>query len=101
MKPLKLCLSHKQEWKQSHYSEENCDYCKLEKKLAKIEAPVNIKAVMQPFITANNILIKEIEDLTKALQPFANYACDPPCGCHNCIAKKTIESLEVKCEIFM
>lgn len=28
---LNLCLGHKQEWKQSHYAEHNCDYCRLEK----------------------------------------------------------------------
>lgn len=30
---LDLCKDHKQEWKQSHYAEHNCDYCKLEKQL--------------------------------------------------------------------
>lgn len=30
---LNLCLDHKQEWKQSHYAKENCDYCKLQKQL--------------------------------------------------------------------
>jgi len=29
MKPLNLCVNHPQEWKQSHYAEHNCDYCKL------------------------------------------------------------------------
>ena len=29
-KNLKLCEGHKQEWKQSHYAEHNCDHCKLE-----------------------------------------------------------------------
>lgn len=28
MKRLELCENHKQEWKQSHYAEHNCDYCK-------------------------------------------------------------------------
>lgn len=30
---LKLCLGHKQEETHSHYSEHNCDYCKLKKEL--------------------------------------------------------------------
>jgi len=29
--------------------------------------------------------------MREALEPFANYACDPPCGCHNCIAKSALE----------
>lgn len=33
MKNLELCKGHKQEWKQSHYAEHNCDYCKLEKQI--------------------------------------------------------------------
>ena len=28
--------------------------------------------------------------LRKALKPFANYACDPPCGCHNCEARAAL-----------
>lgn len=28
-----------------------------------------------------------IEALKEALEPFAFFACDPPCGCHNCRAK--------------
>ena len=32
-----------------------------------------------------------IDKLKDALEPFANYACDPPCGCHNCIAKEVLE----------
>ena len=31
---LHLCLKHKQEKNQSHYSEHNCDYCNLENQLA-------------------------------------------------------------------
>jgi hypothetical protein len=31
---LCLCLDHKQEEYQSHYADENCDYCKLEEALA-------------------------------------------------------------------
>lgn len=34
---------------------------------------------------------EKISKLKAALQPFANYACDPPCGCHNCIAKAALE----------
>jgi len=34
---LSLCLEHKQEWKQSHYAEHNCDHCKLEKRLRDAE----------------------------------------------------------------
>jgi len=29
-------------------------------------------------------------ELLEALQPFANYACDPPCDCHNRIARAAI-----------
>ena len=32
---LRLCLKHKQEADQSHYSEKNCDHCQV---LAKLEA---------------------------------------------------------------
>lgn len=33
----------------------------------------------------------KIKNLTEALRPFANYACDAPCGCHNCTAKAALE----------
>jgi len=32
--------------------------------------------------------IKELED---ALRPFANFACEPPCGCYNCVAREVLE----------
>lgn len=32
----------------------------------------------------------EICALKEALRPFANYACDPPCGCNNCRAKELL-----------
>jgi len=35
--PLNLCVDHKQEWKQSHYATNNCDYCKLKAKNAALE----------------------------------------------------------------
>ena len=28
--------------------------------------------------------------LIAALQPFANFACDLPCDCYNCIARRAI-----------
>lgn len=37
-----------------------------------------------------DLIDKKTSDLVKALQPFANYACDPPCGCHNCIAREQV-----------
>ena len=40
-----------------------------------------------PVTQADN----QIQKLREALKPFANYACDPPCGCHNCIAKAALE----------
>lgn len=30
----------------------------------------------------------------EALRPFANYACQPPCNCHNCRARDTIAALD-------
>jgi len=33
---------------------------------------------------------QHIARLKEALTPFANYACDPPCGCHNCKAKEAL-----------
>ena len=35
-------------------------------------------------------LQRDNERLTAALKPFANYACDEPCNCHNCIARDAI-----------
>lgn len=29
-------------------------------------------------------------DMYMALEPFANYACDEPCDCHNCIARDAL-----------
>lgn len=39
---------------------------------------------------ANARLIAAAPELLEALKPFANYACDPPCGCHNCKARAAI-----------
>ncbi len=36
-------------------------------------------------------LVTEVDKLRSALRPFANYACDPPCGCHNCKAKFVLD----------
>lgn len=33
----------------------------------------------------------EIAALREALRPFANFACDPPCGCHNCRARDLLK----------
>jgi hypothetical protein len=37
MKELNLCLGHKQEWRQSHYAEHNCDYCKAQKLISELQ----------------------------------------------------------------
>ena len=38
-------------------------------------------------VSCNNAIVDE---LGKALVPFANFACEPPCGCHNCEARAAI-----------
>ena len=35
---------------------------------------------------ANN----RMRELEAALEPFAKFACDPPCGCHNCKARELL-----------
>jgi hypothetical protein len=35
-------------------------------------------------------LIAAAPELLEALRPFANYACDVPCDCHNCKARAAI-----------
>lgn len=37
---LHLCFSHQQEENHSHYSEHNCDYCKLLKRNEKLDAEI-------------------------------------------------------------
>jgi len=39
---------------------------------------------------ANARLIAAAPDLLEALRPFANFACDEPCDCHNCRARAAI-----------
>ena len=29
-----------------------------------------------------------------ALRPFAGYACEPPCGCHNCVARDALNGVD-------
>ncbi len=29
-------------------------------------------------------------ELVEALRPFSKFACDPPCGCYNCVALSAI-----------
>ena len=36
-------------------------------------------------------LEKRVAALEAGLRPFANYACDPPCECHNCKARALLE----------
>jgi len=36
---------------------------------------------------------ERIAKLEAALKPFANYACDPPCGCHNCVARDLLAGI--------
>lgn len=36
-----------------------------------------------------------IKQLVEALKPFANYACEPPCYCHNCKARDIIKSTTI------
>lgn len=43
------------------------------------------------LIMMNRNQFEMIGKLKAALKPFANYACDPPCGCHNCKAKEALE----------
>lgn len=33
---------------------------------------------------------EQIAALREALKPFANYACEPPCECHNCKARAAL-----------
>ena len=35
-------------------------------------------------------------DRLAACRPFARFACDPPCSCHNCKARTTIASVEAQ-----
>jgi hypothetical protein len=39
---------------------------------------------------ANAKLIAAAPELIEALRPFANFACDEPCGCNNCRARAAI-----------
>jgi hypothetical protein len=48
-------------------------------------------ARIQELEFENDYVAEIISKLKDALEPFANYACDPPCGCHNCIAKEVLE----------
>ena len=45
---------------------------------------------------ANAYLIAAVPKMYAALRPFANYACDPPCGCNNCLARAAIAEAEKK-----
>ncbi len=57
MKELKLCVNHPQEPNHSHYSSDNCDYCKQIKQATLMQ---------QTFITKNNIIYAQDKALTKA-----------------------------------
>ena len=48
------------------------------------------RAVPTPWAEgeANARLLSAAPDLLEALRPFANYACDEPCDCHNCRARR-------------
>lgn len=37
---LNLCLAHQQERNRSHYSEHNCDYCKLQKEISNLKKQI-------------------------------------------------------------
>lgn len=40
--------------------------------------------------TALLAALAKVDRLHEALKPFAYYACDPPCGCHNCAARTVL-----------
>lgn len=40
--------------------------------------------------SANAKLIAAAPELLEALRPFANFACDVPCDCHNCRARAAV-----------
>jgi len=39
---------------------------------------------------ANAFLIAAAPRIAKALEPFAKFACDEPCDCHNCEARAAL-----------
>lgn len=42
------------------------------------------------YTQADARLIAAAPELLEALEPFAKFACDPPCDCHNCKARSAI-----------
>ena len=52
---LNLCYHHKQEWKQSHFAEHNCDHCKV-----RTENILMRKALEEIYDTCGNRRISKI-----------------------------------------
>ena len=48
----------------------------------------------RPERKANAALIASAPLLFEALKPFAQFACDPPCGCHNCKARAALAAAQ-------
>lgn len=41
----------------------------------------------------NDELKLKFAEAKAALEPFAKFACDEPCQCHNCVARATLRGL--------
>lgn len=65
---LNLCKDHKQEWKQSEYDSNNCDYCKIEKSFTQAEKRLQeekklIAAQMLELDNENDALKKKLAEV--------------------------------------
>ncbi len=63
----------------NNYGQKNC-------------TPLEPEALARMMADAH--LIAAAPQLLEALRPFANYACDVPCNCHNCRARAAIKAAE-------
>lgn len=73
---LNLCSKHKQEWKQSHFAEVNCDHCKLERQLTAANARVKELEDTEEFYKASMVRIAKEFGIDSPLQLIARATDD-------------------------
>lgn len=72
------------------WAKEDLEVCPLYDRPAADDQRRILRDTINKSLRTNERIIQERDGLREALRLLANYACDLPCGCHNCIARTAL-----------